>query len=456
MSDEDPRRELPSISSILEMPGMGELLHTHPRSVVVDAARSVVGAARRTGNALPSFPEWASLVARELSRRGTPSLRPVINATGVILHTNLGRAPLADSAIAALQTVGSAFSSLEYDIALGERGSRHVHCQELLRELTGAEDALVVNNGAAALFLALNSLALDGEVLVSRGELVEIGGSFRVPDIMERSGVRLVEVGTTNRTHADDYRRAITRATRAIVKVHRSNFSVAGFVAEVAVDDLAFIAGEHGFPVIHDLGSGLLISLERLGLRGEPTAREALAAGATVVTMSGDKLLGGPQAGIIVGSSAAISRLRSNPLARAVRVGKLTLAALEATHALYLDEERALREIPVLEMVSAPVAHLDRRAASMQRALSVVGIDAQIVPSIATVGAGAFPTNEIESRALRLPGNAEAVESALRDASPPVIARIRDGHVLIDLRSVRERDDAALVDCIANAHRTDG
>ena len=307
---------------------------------------------------------WIEAISAAVVQAERSSLRRVINATGVVLHTNLGRAPLAPSAVDAVTRIASGFSNLEYDLETGTRGSRYTHCAALLRELTGAEDALVVNNCAAALVLVLNTFADGRDALLSRGELIEIGGSFRIPEIMGKSGARLVEVGTTNRTHLDDYQSAANGTTGIVVKVHRSNFAVAGFVAEASAAELGALATELGVPLLHDLGSGLLVSLDDYGLRGEPTAREALrAAGpAGVVTMSGDKLLGGPQAGIILGARDAIDRVRKNPLTRSYRVDKLTLAALEATLALYRDPARALREIPALAQLTCPLDELRRRA----------------------------------------------------------------------------------------------
>jgi L-seryl-tRNA(Ser) seleniumtransferase len=367
----------------------------------------------------------------------------------VIVHTNLGRAPLASAAISAIAEVAAGFSNLEYDIETGGRGSRYSHCVSLLRQLTGAEDALVVNNCAAALVLTLNALANKKETLVSRGELVEIGGSFRIPDIMTRSGARLVEVGTTNRTHDDDYRRAITPRTAAIVKVHRSNFAIEGFTSEVSVKNLAFIAAEHGLPVIHDLGSGLLISLEAYGLSGEPTARDALAAGATIVTMSGDKLLGGPQAGIILGNADVIARLRKNPFTRAMRVDKLTLAALEATLRLYLDPTRALHEIPVLAMLSASPDDIRARAKAVVGLLERKGVHAAAVETNASVGGGAFPTAKIPSYAIAIEGRAVQLEQRLRGGTTAIIGRVSEGVLILDMRTVAPADDVFLADCVA-------
>jgi L-seryl-tRNA(Ser) seleniumtransferase len=413
--------------------------------------RSSVDAARAAGGSKQSEEQWVEMIASAVRESTRPSLRRVVNATGVVLHTNLGRAPLADAAISAIAHVAEGFSNLEYDIETGQRGSRYSHCVGLLRQLTGAEDALVVNNCAAAMVLSLNALAQRKEVLVSRGELVEIGGSFRIPDIMARSGARLVEVGTTNRTHDDDYRRAITPKTGAIVKVHRSNFSIEGFTAEVSVERLAFIAAEHGLPVIHDLGSGLLLPLDDYGLSGEPTASVAVAAGPTLVLMSGDKLLGGPQAGIILGSGAAIAKLRKNPFARAMRVDKLTLSALEATLRLYLEPERALKEVPILAMLTQSVEEIESRARSIATSLRSHNVDSEIASTTASVDGGAFPTASIPSRAVVLHSDATRTEEKLRHGEPAVIGRIADGKLLLDLRSVLPREDAVLVKTIVQA-----
>jgi L-seryl-tRNA(Ser) seleniumtransferase len=419
--------------------------------VVLDAVRSAVDAARSSGDPHRTEEQWIDSITSVVRRSTQSSLRRVINATGVVLHTNLGRAPLAEVAIRAIEEAASGFSNLEYDIETGERGSRYSHCVGLLRQLTGAEDALVVNNCAAAIVLSLNTLAQRKEVLVSRGELVEIGGSFRIPEIMARSGAKLVEVGTTNRTHDDDYRRAITPKTGAIVKVHRSNFTIEGFTSDVSVERLAFIAAEHGLPVIHDFGSGLMISLDAYGLTGEPTASTAIASGATLVLMSGDKLLGGPQAGIILGASNVVAKLRKNPFARAMRVDKLTLSALEATLRLYLEPERALKEIPVLSMLSESAAEIESRAHALARTLSDGGVSVEVAATKASVGGGAFPIAEIPSAALVLEGNATELEEKLRSADPPVIGRIADGKLVLDLRAVLAREHAILCRAVLQA-----
>ena len=448
----DPRRALPSVHVLLEQAGVRALSSAAPRHVVAEAVRAALAAARAEPAAAPATEAaWTADIALRLGESERPTLQPALNATGVVLHTNLGRAPLAESAIRALADVARGFSTLEYDVPSGTRGSRHVHCAALLRELTGAEDALVVNNCAAALVLALNTVADGREAIVSRGELVEIGGSFRVPDIMVKSGARLVEVGTTNRTHAEDYRRACTSRTGAIVSVHRSNFTIGGFVAAVPARELAELADEAGVPLIHDFGSGLMLDLSPWGLHGEPTARDAVAAGPSLVVMSGDKLFGGPQAGIILGRAAVVSALRANPLARALRVDKLTLAALHATLRLYREPERAVLEIPALAMLTAPVAALRARAAALVAAWQAVGIGARAVETEATVGGGAFPSARIPSCALALTGDAATLERTLRLGALPTIGRIADGALLLDLRGVPAADDERLSTAVREA-----
>jgi L-seryl-tRNA(Ser) seleniumtransferase len=448
----DARRHLPSVSALLESDAVRPLLDRAPRAVVVEAIRRTIDAARGEPGSAPGDEQaWAAAVSSAVELSSRPSLRRVINATGVVLHTNLGRAPLAQIAIDAMTSVAAGFSNLEYDLDRGTRGSRYDHCASLLRELTGAEDALVVNNCAGALVLALDTIAAGRDAIVSRGELIEIGGSFRIPDIMQKSGVRLVEVGTTNRTHLDDYRRATGANSAAIVKVHRSNFELSGFVAEASASELAALAAERELAMLYDLGSGLLISLEEFGLRGEPTARDALRSGASLVTMSGDKLLGGPQAGLILGRREILDRVRSNPLTRSYRVDKLTLAALEATLSLYRDPARALREIPALAQLTCSVELLRERAGRILGALSDARVS--ILPTDASVGGGAFPTARISSVALAIGGAGEAsdVEQHLRAGDPPVVARIADGRVLLDLRTVFASDDATLTRAIQAA-----
>jgi L-seryl-tRNA(Ser) seleniumtransferase len=443
---------LPSVAALLESDAIRPLLDSAPRTLVTAAIRDAIELARRDPDASPASPgDWGRAVADALVRRERPSLRPVINATGVVLHTNLGRAPLAAAAREAMIAIADGYSNLEYDLDRGTRGSRHSHAVALLCELTGAEDAIVVNNCAGALVLALGALAEGRDAIVSRGELVEIGGSFRVPEIMAKSGARLVEVGTTNRTHVDDYRRALGQTTGAILKVHRGNFAMEGFVAEASVRELVPVAREAAIPLLHDLGSGLLLPLDEYGLTGEPTARDALGAGASLVLMSGDKLLGGPQAGIIVGERALVSRLRANPLARALRVDKLTLAALEATLALYREPERARREIPALAMLTAPLGELRERATHVAAALESRGVAASVTDSVATVGGGAFPTARIASAAVALSGDADQLARRLREIDLPVVGRIERDTLLLDMRSIPESHDARLVASLISA-----
>lgn len=448
----DLRRALPSVGALLETVEVRALLAVTPRGLVVNAVRDVVARARAVDGPTPADAHaWTRAVAEQVAAARRPSLRRVINATGVVLHTNLGRAPLPRAALDAMTTVSAGYSNLEYDLASGGRGSRYVHCAALLTELTGAEDALVVNNCAAALVLALNTMAHDREVIISRGELVEIGGSFRVFDIMAKSGARRREVGSTNRTHLADYAAAMTPDTAAIVKVHRSNFDVVGYTAEVPVRDLAPLARAHDVPVLHDLGSGLLIGLDEIGLTGEPTARDALAAGADVVVMSGDKLLGGPQAGLIVGKARYLAAMRANPFARAFRVDKMTLAALEATLALYRDPAVAFREIPTLAMLATPLGAIRQRAMRCRDALRAGGVESEIVETVGSVGAGAFPTAEIPSIALVLLGDAERWTIALRGGEPAVVGRVHDGRARLDLRTVPDDDVSMLVAAVLAA-----
>ena len=400
------------------------MLAEHPRALVVQAVRAAVDAARASGGAAPAG-GWDAAVRAEVTRLAAPSLAPVINATGVVLHTNLGRAPLARAAIDALTRVAAGYSALEYDLGTGTRGSRHAHCRELLVELTGAADALVVNNAAGALLLALSATARVGDAIVSRGELVEIGGSFRIPDIMARSGARVVEVGTTNRTHPNDYDRAVTTESRALLKVHRSNFQVTGFTADVAVVELAELAHARGVVCLYDLGSGLLIDLSDWGLSGEPTVPEAVASGADLIAFSGDKLLGGPQAGILVGTAAAIAACRADPLARTVRADKLTLAALEATLGLYRDKKTAVREIPVLRMLTEASASIRQRAARL---------GGELIEGDSEVGGGSFPGAKLRTWLAGFPD--ETLAERLRRNDPPIIARVAGSRVLLDARTI--------------------
>ena len=400
---------------------------------------------------------YAEAVEKRLAGATTPSLRPVINGTGVVLHTNLGRAVLAPTALEAIEGA-SGYSNLEYDLEAGGRGSRYDHCAALLEELTGAEGALVVNNGAAALVLALSTMAAGRHVLVSRGELVEIGGGFRIPEIMESSGAFLREVGSTNRTRLQDYQKAIAEGdTALILKVHRSNFRITGFTEEATIEALMALGAEAGTPLVHDLGSGLLVDAGLLGLPPEPRPTESLAAGVDVVAFSGDKLLGGPQAGILLGGAEWIDKMRRNPLCRALRVDKTTLMALEATLRLYRDPDRAIREIPALAMLSADTDALRERAMALVEGLSTAGIEADVVEASSVVGGGTYPGVELASHGIRVQpdeGGADRLAGALRSASPPLVGRVEDGALWIDLRTVLEWQDPEVLRLLSECARS--
>ena len=423
---------------LLREPGVHALLHGAPRGAVLTAIRETLAAARSRRAGPPD--DWVTEIRERLVEHARPGLRPVLNATGVVLHTNLGRAPLAEAAVEALAGLASGYGNLELDLDTGTRGSRTDHCRERLRRLTGAEDALVVNNAAGALVLALNALAAGRDVAISRGELIEIGGSFRIPDIIGRSGARLHEVGTTNRTHVDDYRRALDAGVAAILTVHRSNFEQRGFVASPPAAALATLAAEAGIPYLFDVGSGLLADLSPWGLSSEPRVVDALAAGADLVLFSGDKLLGGPQAGCLVGRRALLACCRENPFARAMRADKLTFAALEATLALYEDAESAIREIPVLRMLTMDPAVLEARAARL-----AADCPAELQPALlsgeSTVGGGAFPGSALPTTLVALepgPLGADGLALRLRLGDPAIVTRVAGGRVLLDPRTLPE------------------
>jgi len=452
----DPRRHLPGLDVLLASPPFQPLLDVHPRGRVVEALREVLSVIReeigREGAAAVPASEsvWAERAGDLLHNRSIPSLRGVINATGVVLHTNLGRAPLSEAARAAMARAGHGYSNLEFELEKGERGSRYLHCVELLKELTGAPDALVVNNNAAAVVLGLNTMAAGRDVLVSRGELVEIGGGFRIPDMISRSGAALREVGTTNRTRLADYQEAAGEGdVAAILKVHRSNFRISGFTEETSVAELSGLARDRGTYLFHDLGSGLLIDPQRLGLPSEPRAHESLGSGAHAVAISGDKLLGGPQAGILLGDEEVLGAMRKNPLCRAFRVDKVTLAGLEATLRHYLDPEEALREIPALRMLSVSLPELEERARDLVRDLSKApGVTlARAAEGQGVVGGGTFPGVKLPSWTVRaqIRGlSSRDLAQGLRTQPLPVVARVEDDEVVLDLRTVEATDDVVL------------
>ncbi len=462
----DPRSRIPGLDHLLEAARGRELLDRFPRARVVEALREAVAVAReriRQG-AWPHGPAAVDPYYDEaewrLASGALSSLRPVINATGVVLHTNLGRAPLAAEARAAMAEVSAGYSTLEFDLTTGARGSRYDHCAALLGRLTGAADALVVNNCAAALVLVLNTVARDQGVIVSRGELVEIGGGFRIPEMLERAGARMIEVGTTNRTHVADYRAALEGPVPvgAILKVHRSNFRVTGFTAGADIAELAPLAEAAGVPLVHDIGSGLLIDPATLGLPPEPRAADSLAAGADCAVFSGDKLLGGPQAGIIVGGAPLIAAARANPLCRALRVDKATLAALEATLRLYEEPDSVAERVPVLQMLARSVSSIEERAQALAHTLrplggaSTVGVE----PGVGRVGGGTYPDHEVPTCLLRIEAptaGATRVAQRLRADAPPVVVRVEDGAVLIDLRTVDPHHDQQVGEALARALR---
>jgi L-seryl-tRNA(Ser) seleniumtransferase len=446
-------RHLPSVDSLLNSSPLRKLEPRYGHAALVQVARRVLDQVRDdvlAGEPPPVPADLAQTVARHVEKSYRSTLEPVINATGVIVHTNLGRAPLSADAIGAMASVGAGYSNLEYDLAVGQRGSRYVHAIELLRALTGAEDALVVNNNAAATLLILAALARGREVIVSRGQLVEIGGGFRIPDVMAQSGARLVEVGTTNKTYVDDYRAAITDETALLMRVHTSNFRVTGFTSSVSIEELVALGQEADVPVVDDLGSGTLLDTTPYGLMAEPTVQDSVAAGAGLVCFSGDKLLGGPQAGIILGQAELIQRIKRFPMTRALRVDKTTLAGLQATLSVYL-RDRAIEDIPVWRMIAASGDALAARARVWVERLTSAGIEASIAKARSTVGGGSLPGETLPTSAVAVAvSSPDALTAELRAATPPVIARIENDRLLLDPRTVLpEQDEALLANTIA-------
>ncbi|MBN1217627.1 MAG: L-seryl-tRNA(Sec) selenium transferase [Anaerolineae bacterium] len=446
-------RKLPGVDKMFQSDEVAALAKIHGRQLVLEAIRSELDVARQqitVGQPAPSSTSLLQAIAARLSADVRPSLQPVINATGVIIHTNLGRALLSQRAQTAMQQVASAYSNLEYDLEVGVRGSRYVHAASLLCRLTGAEAAVVVNNNAGAVVLALTALAKDRQVIISRGQLVEIGGGFRIPDIMAQSGARLVEVGTTNRTYVRDYEQAIdSEHTGLVLAVHHSNYQITGFTTQPALAELVELARRYHLPLMEDLGSGTLLDTTPFGLAHEPTIQESLAAGADIVTASGDKLLGGPQAGLILGRADLLAKLKQHPLIRALRVDKTTLAALQATLLAYL-ENRALVEIPVWRMISADVRQLARRSQKWRAALrqnsTMAHLSLHVVDSASTVGGGSLPGQTLPTKALAISVPAvDSLAEKLRHAVPPVVARIEDGRLLFDPRTVLPEQDNVLI-----------
>jgi L-seryl-tRNA(Ser) seleniumtransferase len=447
----DPRRLLPSIDQALQRPELVALVAAHGRTAVLRALRSTLEALRQRAGVGAGDLEGSALaasVAARIASAERPSLVRVLNATGVVVHTNLGRAPLSAAASARVAEIAAGYSNLEYDLVRGERGDREAHAEARLRELLGVEATVAVNNCAAAVLLAVNTLAEGREVLVSRGELVEIGGSFRIPDVLGKGGARLREVGTTNRTRIADFRDALTPETGLVLKVHPSNFRIVGFTEQPGREELAAFAHAAGLPLVEDLGSGLIEPLAG-ALAGEPTAAQALRAGADVVTFSGDKLLGGPQAGLVAGRRVFVEPMRRNPLYRALRVDKLTLAALDATLVEH-EHGRAHERLPVLRMISIPLAELRSRAEALAHALAAAAptLAPTLVESESTVGGGAAPNLGIATLAVALdpgPAGADRMAGRLRLGSPPVVVRVAEGRLLVDLRTIHPDEDEPLV-----------
>ncbi len=444
---------LPSVNELVEALAQTT---TAPRALVVVRAREAIQAYRKAlqrGDPGLDRPTIMARLVEEVRRALAPGVRRVINATGVVLHTGLGRAPLAEEAIASLVEVAR-FCNVQADLEEGTRSLREAHVESLLKAITGCEAATIVNNNAAATLLVLATLAAGREVIVSRGELVEIGGSYRIPDVMAQSGAILVEVGCTNRTHPRDYEAAVTERTVAIMKVHKSNYAIQGFTSEVSLAELAPLAKEKGLLLIHDMGSGSLVDLASWGLVGEAPASSSLREGADLVTFSGDKLVGGPQAGIIIGKAELIGRVRAHPLARAVRVDKLTLAAMEATLRLLLDPSLAVARVPTLRMITAPASELEARARRLARKLRRQGRTVSVCAGSSRVGSGAFPVTELPTTLVLLepaPMGPQELARRLRVGTPPVFVRIVDDRVALDVRTVFPEEEPVLVEAVREA-----
>jgi len=457
-------RRLPAISTILEDPRIKELGKDYPHLLVSETASEVVQQLRQAvldaaGQELDDqdygLNDIITLVEEQVAQKTRPHLRRVVNATGIVLHTNLGRAVLAKEAVRAVTEVAGRYSNLELDIETGERGTRYSHVEDLLCRLTGAEAGLVVNNNAGAVLLVLSALAKGREVIVSRGQLVEIGGSFRIPDVMKQSGAVLVEVGATNKTHLRDYEEAVNEETAMLLKVHTSNYKIIGFAAQVSTHDLVKLGREKAIPVYDDLGSGVLIDFSRFGIAHEPTVRESVKAGVDIVTCSGDKLFGGPQGGIIVGRRELISRIKKHPLTRALRVDKFTLAAMEATLRLYIDEEKVVEKIPTLAMITMSRDELKQRAQRLAagiKAKAALNCEVDILEGYSQVGGGALPEENITTylvsvNPLKLAVN--QLEERLRSMEPPVLARIQKDRLLLDSRTLLEGDIELISDYLS-------
>jgi L-seryl-tRNA(Ser) seleniumtransferase len=455
-------RQLPKVDEVLSWPELQDLTAQYPRAIVVDAVRAVIDGRRETilsMEAAAPAKESVDLTGESLSgdvdawirEQLKPSMRKLINATGVVIHTNLGRSILSESAVKAVAQAASNYSNLEFDLEKGERGSRHSHIEKILTRITGAEAAMVVNNNASAVLIALSTLSHGKEVIVSRGQLVEIGGSFRIPDVMRQSGARLVEVGTTNKTYISDYRSAVNEDTGLLMKVHPSNFRILGFTHEAELDEMVALGDEVGLPILEDLGSGVLIDLSRYGIEHEPTVQESVKAGVDVVTFSGDKLLGGPQAGLIVGKAEYISMMKKHPLARALRIDKMTLAALEATLIEYLDMETVCEKNLTLRMITMTPEVLQGRAEKLAEMLSgsLSGAFAVLTEKdMSKVGGGSLPLAELPTTVVSIKlrddgkaGSVNDIEAALRKSDTPIIVRIKEDAMLLDPRTIQSGEE---------------
>lgn len=452
-------KAIPKMDILLSQSEPMALIHLYGRKTVLKAAREVVQMIRdeiQSGVrlALPSEQTLHQFIKEHVQKASVPSLTRVINATGVLLHTNLGRAPLAKAAVDRVLEVASTYTTLEYDKATGDRGSRHTHVASLLVSLTGAADAMVVNNNAAAVLLMLSSLANGKEVIISRGELVEIGGSFRIPEIMTLSGATLCEVGTTNRTYAEDYINALSEKTGALLKVHTSNYKIIGFTKETSVQELVSIGKANNVPVLYDLGGGLLVKDAKACITDEPCVCDYMNAGVDLLCFSGDKLLGGPQSGILLGTKEAIAKCKRHPLARALRVDKMTLAALEGTLMLYRDDALALREIPILKMATAPIDTLQKRATKLMDRLDAIRDQVTIIKTESQIGGGTTPALVLPSVAVAITPrqcSAVALEKTLRSYSVPIVARIAQDLVILDMRTVQDTELTVIADCLLAA-----
>jgi L-seryl-tRNA(Ser) seleniumtransferase len=442
-------RKLPSVDKLVQEETIQALAKTHSHELAVDAARETLESARQAileGSPRPPMSQLAEMTVANLNRRLQPTLRQVINATGVIIHTNLGRAPLSEETRLAMEKAAQGYSNLEYDLEAGKRGSRYVHAEEVLCRLTGAEAALVVNNNASAVLLMLTALTQGREVIISRSQLIEIGGGFRIPDVMRQSGARLVEVGTTNRTHLRDYEEAIGEETALLMRAHHSNFRIVGFTHEVPLAELVELGRKYDLPVIDDLGSGTLLDTADYGLGHEPTIQESITTGASLVSCSGDKLLGGPQAGIILGQKDLVTQLRRHPLTRALRVDKTTLAGLQATLLHYL-EGKAPKKVPVWQMIAMPVKTIEERAQTWASLLAEAGAEVSVVDGRSTIGGGSLPGETLPTRlaAIQVP-SPDDLARRLRLGQPAVVGRIEEDRFLLDPRTVMPQQEETLIE----------